>query len=204
MAGMISKRRWGAMPKENGFTFIELAVIIIIVGVLAVTIMPLAIEELNISKMREVNSQLIADIEELRSASIRTSRSTSLELINVGGKSGYKMIFDKNDPSRDIIRNFPKGMVIEGTESRIPSSNFSVDPLTGGFIPGMVGKSSVTKIGFYAPYGTITATGVEIMLYSNRSDNHYRDGHRIINYLIGVTGKPIAGNLERKSQRGRP
>lgn len=176
---------------ENGFTFMELAVILTIVGILATTILSAALRELHISKLRGANSQFLTDIEELRSASVRTSRNTALELINpTSGSSNdgeratsYKMIFDKNDSSRNIIRTLP-----EGVEIAMNSNS----------------RQGINKFGYTAPYATITAIGVEATIRTQYGGSNWYDSrarrYHIRNYLIGVTGKPVTGNLERTRQ----
>lgn len=186
-------KRKGTFSKESGFTFIELAVVIVVVIILAVAAISAGIRELQVSKLREANSQLLADIEELRSASVRTSRSTALELINPTSGSendgeranSYKMIFDKNDPSKSIVRTLPTGVEIAMNS-------------------GSGTKQGISKFGYTAPYGTITAIGIEATMRTQYGGSDWYDSranrYHILNYLIGVTGKPVTGNLERTRQ----
>jgi prepilin-type N-terminal cleavage/methylation domain-containing protein len=149
--------------RAQGYTLVEVILVISVIAILFSVIIVNVRDELMSNQVRSATSQIVRDIERIRSAAIKRSKDSRLTLISSG--RGYELRPD-------------------GTQSGASVETFTVpDGVTLSFI---LNNAPVTtgSINYSAPYGDSTAT-------SNTLAVSLSGGTTQTFYLVGVTGKVI-------------
>jgi prepilin-type N-terminal cleavage/methylation domain-containing protein len=104
-----------------GFTLIEILIVIAIIGVLLAVGIPNIIRENRVTAVRQVATQLQADLEELRSKSIRFNRNATFTF----GTNSYTRQVPSSEAGgfTSAVRTIPAGLSVTYVTTSTPSAD---------------------------------------------------------------------------------
>lgn len=148
--------------RNSGFTLIELILVVAVIGIVSAVVISNVRGQLIGNDLRQANSQVIADLERMRSASLMTSRNSTMTIAS----DNHSYVLALNGDEGNQMVTLPGNVNLVVTNS--------------------IGGSVVTgPITYSAPYGTVGAPGTVFTLSVPGSTQSLQF------YLLGVTGKVV-------------
>jgi type IV fimbrial biogenesis protein FimT len=127
--------------KRNGFTLIELMVVVIIIGILGGLTVPSLVRNLPLRRLKDARAQMVGDLNLIRQLSMSRDLHYGLGVIN---SRQYRIFIDTSTPKNGT---YDSGENIVKTTTLPASVSFNSTTFTIGFNPsGMVNNSSINPL----------------------------------------------------------
>ncbi|HAD82944.1 MAG: hypothetical protein A2509_11360 [Candidatus Edwardsbacteria bacterium RIFOXYD12_FULL_50_11] len=136
--------------KRNGFTLIELMVVIVVIGILAGLTVPGLVRNLPFRRIKDARAQLVGDLNLIRQMAMSRDIHYGLGVIN---SRQYRIFIDTSTPRNGA---YDSGEAIIKTNTLPTSVSFNSTSFTIGFNPsGMVNNSSINPLIVSIANGTV-------------------------------------------------